>query len=99
MPYRVEYGPATPQQYNKKKHPYRLQIMTAACFLMFSFAVRQLFPSGVDKLRALILPDEPTVTQTALTGFMGDLCNGESLGDSFTAFCVYIIDHDTTLSG
>lgn len=99
MSYRIEYGPAVPQQYIKKRQPYRLQVMTAACLLLFSFAVRHFFPAGVDKLRSLILPDTPSVTQTALTGFMGDLCNGEPLGDSFTAFCVYIIDHDTTLSG
>jgi len=61
--------------------------------------VRQFFPEGIGKLRSLLLPIEHSVTQEALDAFMGDLRNGEPLSDSFTAFCVYIIDHDETLSG
>ena len=99
MSYRIEYGPAVPPQYIKKKAFFRLQVMTALFFLLFSLAVRQFFPTGIEKLRSLLLPGTPGVTQMALNGFMGDLRNGESLGDSFTAFCVYIIDHDETLSG
>lgn len=99
MSYRVEYGPAIPAKYIKRRSPVRLQIMTAVCLLLFSFAVRQFFPAGTQKLRTFLLPAEHSVTQEALTAFMGDLRKGEPLSNSFTAFCVYIIDHDETISG
>lgn len=99
MSYRIEYGPAIPAQYLKKRSPFRLQIMTAVCFLLFSFSVRLFFPAGIQKLRSVLLPPEHSITQEALDAFMGDLREGLSLSDSFTAFCVYIIDHDEALSG
>ena len=99
MPYRIEYGSAIPEQYLPKKKPLRLQIMTAVMLLLFSFAVRQFFPTGIEKLRSVLLPAAPGITQHALDAFMSDLRSGESLGNSFTAFCTYIIDHDEILSG
>ena len=99
MPYRIEYGPAMPERYIKKQKPLRLQIMTAVMLLLFSFAVRQFFPAGIEQLRRVLLPEAPGITQEALDAFMRDLRGGESLGNSFTAFCTYIIDHDETLSG
>lgn len=98
MPYRIEYGSAIPPQYIKKKKPLRLQIMTAIFLLTFSLLVRQFFPAGTQKLRQILLPGTPSVTQEALDMLMGDLRDGESLGDAFTAFCVYIVDHDETIS-
>lgn len=95
MSYRIEYGPAIPPQYIKKRRsPLRLQIMTAACLLVFSLLVRQFFPAGIQELRHILLPGAPTVTQEALDTLMDDLRDGEPLSDAFTAFCVYIIDHD-----
>lgn len=99
MSYRIEYGPAIPPQYVKKPKFLRLQIMTAVCLLLFSLLVRQLFPAGAQQLRHMFLPGTPTVTQTALDALMCDLRNGEPLGDALTAFCMYIVDHDQTLSG
>lgn len=97
MAYRIEYGPATPDQYVIHRKPFRLQIMTATCFLVFSLLVQQFFPAGTQKLRQFLLPGTPTVTQEALDAMMGDLRNGEPLGDAFTSFCIYIIDHDETV--
>ncbi len=94
MSYRIEYGPAIPERYIKKKNPVRLQAMTAACLLLFALLVRQFYPAGVQQLRRILLPAAPTVTQQALDALMGDLRDGEPLGDAFTAFCTYIIDHD-----
>ena len=94
MSYRIEYGPAIPQQYIKRRNPVRLQVMTAACLLLFSLLVRQFFPAGVQELRRVLLPDVPTITQEALDTMMDDLRDGESLGDAFTAFCTYVIGHD-----
>ena len=99
MSYRVEYGPAIPAQYAAKKNPFRLQILTAVFLLLFSFAVRQFFPVGIGKLRTILLPAEHSITQDALNLFMGNLRSGEPRSDSFTAFCVYIIEHDEALSG
>ena len=97
MSYRIEYGPAIPPQYIKKTNSLRLQTMTAVCLLLFSFLVRQFFPTGVQQLRQFLLPGSPTVTQEALDTMMGNLRNGEPLRDAFTAFCVYIVDHDETI--
>lgn len=99
MSYRIEYGPAIPNRYIAKHNPLRLQSMTAACLLIFSLAVRQFFPAGTEKLRQLLLPGEFSITQEAVNAFMGDIRSGESLGDSFTAFCEFMIDHDEKLSG
>ena len=97
MSYYIEYGPAIPTQYIKKPRTIRLQAMTATWFLLFSFLVRAFFPEGTEYLRQVLLPDAPTVTQVALEDLMVDLRNGEPLDDAFTAFCVYIIDHDQML--
>lgn len=97
MAYRIEYGSPVPPQYIKRTNPLRLQIMTAVFLLTFSLLVRQFFPAGTQKLRQLLLPGTPSVTQAALDTLMGDLRNGESLTDAFTTFCVYIIDHDETI--
>ena len=99
MPYRIEYGPAMPERYIKKQKPLRLQIMTAVMLLLFSLAVRQFYPTGIEQLRRVLLPEAHGITPEALYTFMRDLRDGESLGNSFTAFCTYIIDHDETLSG
>ena len=99
MPYRIEYGPVIPKQHIQRRNPLRLQAMTAVMLLLFSFAVRQIFPAGIEKLRNILLPAAPGITQEALDAFMCDLRSGESLGNSFTAFCSYIIDHDEIISG
>lgn len=97
MAYRIEYGPAVPEQYIKRKNPLRLQILTAAFLLTFSLLVRQYFPAGTQKLRQFLLPGSHSVTQDALDLLMGDLRSGEPIGDALTTFCVYIIDHDETI--
>ena len=99
MAYRIEYGPATPPQYIKRPKLLKLQIMTAVCLLLFTLLVRQAFPAGADKLRQILLPGTPGVTQQALDHLMGGLREGAPIGDSITAFCQYIIDHDEALSG
>lgn len=98
MSYRIEYGPAIPPEYRKEPKSTRLRVLTALFLLLFTLLVRQFFPSGTDKLRAALLPGAPTITQQALDFLMGDLRDGEPLGQAFTAFCTYIIDNDQTLS-
>lgn len=97
MPYRIEYGPAIPPQYVRKRSYLRLKTLTALFFLLFSLLVRQYFPAGVQHLKDLLLPDSSVVTQKALDTMMGDLRNGAPLGDAFATFCTYIIDHDETI--
>lgn len=97
MSYRIEYGPPIPPQYVKKRNFLRLRTLTALFLLLFSLLIHQLFPAGLQELQNLLLPGIPTVTQQALDVMMGDLRNGIPLGNAFTAFCTYIIDHDETL--
>ena len=97
MSYRVEYGPPIPPQYAKRPAYLRVQTMTALFLLLFAILVRQFFPTGVTYLQQLLLPGVPSVTQEALDTMMEDLRNGEHLDDAFTAFCVYIVDHDKAI--
>ena len=98
MSYRIEYGPAIPTQYARRSNATRIQALTASFLLLFSLLVRQFFPAGTEKLREILLPQTHTVTQDALEIMMTYLRDGETLPDAFSAFCVYIIDHDETLS-
>ena len=98
MSYRIEYGAPVPAQYVKKSSSSRLRVMTAAFLILFSLLVRQFFPDGTQKLRQILLPQSHTVTQDALEIMMTYLRDGETLPDAFSAFCVYIIDHDETLT-
>ena len=98
MSYRIEYGPPVPPQYVKKPRPLHLQIMTAVCLLLFSLLVRQFFPAGTNKLRQILLPGTPTVTQQALETFLTDVRTGAPVGDAFYVFCSQIISHDAAFS-
>ena len=98
MSYRIEYGPSVPAQYRKKSDPRRLQTLTAVFLLLFVFLVRQFFPAGTLKLRQMLLPASPGITQTALMDMMRSIRAGVSTTDAFTAFCQQIIENDKTLS-
>lgn len=97
MSYRIEYGPPIPPQYLRKRNYLRLKTLTAVFFLLFSLLVRQYFPTGIQHLKDLFLPDSSAVSQKALDAMMGDLRNGAPLGEAFTTFCAYIIDHDEAI--
>ena len=97
MPYRIEYGTTVPERYQKKNHPQRLQIMTAACLLVFVILIGQFFPAGLDMLRTVLIPDEKSVTQTALDGFVANIQCGESVGDAFFVFCAQILESDSAI--
>ena len=99
MTYRIEYGPPIPVQYQKKKNPQRLRVMTAAWLLVFALLVKAFFPAGSQALRQLLLPGIPSVTQQALDKLVTDIRDGDPLNDAFMAFCQHIIDHDETISG
>ena len=98
MSYRIEYGPAIPSRYVTRNSFLRLRSMTAACLLLFCLTVRHVFPEGSEKLRQILLPGEPSVTQQAVETFMSNIRNGEDFTDSLTTFCEYIVIHDETLS-
>lgn len=97
MSYRIEYGPAVPPCYRKKRRSGRLQTMTASCLLLFALLVRSFFPAGAEKLRQILLPDVPSVVQTAYAEFVRSMHGGQSVGDAFTVFCQHVINHDEAL--
>ena len=98
MAYRISYAPPVPESHRPQKDPLRLQVMTAVCLLVFTLLVKTWFPAGTDKLRQLLIPDVPSVTQQALDGFVIDIREGDPLADAFTAFCQHIISHGQALS-
>ncbi len=97
MAYRIEYGAPVPQRYQKKNHPQRLQILTAACLLVFVILVWQFFPAGSDMLRTVLIPSGKSVTQSALDGFVSNIQCGESVRDAFFAFCTQILESDPAI--
>ena len=97
MSYRIEYGPEVPTCYRKKRRTGRLQTMTAVCLLLFVLLVRSFFPAGTKKLRQILLPDAPSVVQTAYTEFVSAMRGGQSVGDAFTVFCQHVIDNEEAL--
>ena len=45
------------------------------------------------RLYRCFLPGDPVVTEQALYGFISDIRKGNSLPDSVTVFCRYILDN------
>lgn len=90
MAYRIDYGPAQPEE---KSCTLRLQVLTASFLLLFVLLVKQAWPEGTAKLQEIFLPGDAHSTQTAFQELISDLQNGEGLGDAVTAFCEEIIDH------
>lgn len=101
MAYRISYVPDVPEQYQKPPmgSPLRLQVMTAACLVLFALLVGRLFPAGLEVLRGCLLPDSQGITQQALDGFVADMRHGEAVGDALFAFCEKVISSDPALSG
>ena len=93
MAYRIVYGGTTPVQDPPVRGRSHLQIMTAACLLLFALAVGQFWPRGRDVLRDFLLPGEPTVTEQAFSDLVSDLSQGIKLEEAMAAFCQQIIDH------
>lgn len=85
MSYKIVYGEAFPAP--QRRSPDRLQALTAACILIFALLVKANFPEGIDVLRQYLLPGELSQTQLALDDFMGQLQDGEPVGQAFAAFC------------
>ena len=97
MGYRITYGDPVPVPYPKQDKLSRLRLMTAAWFFAFVVLVRLFFPAGSAQLRAYLLPDPDSITQTAVDTFMYHIQNGEQLGDALFAFCQQIISNEPAL--
>lgn len=101
MAYRISYGTDVPKQYQKQRigNPFRLQIMTAACLVLFTLLVGRFIPAGQNVLRNCLLPDSGSVTQQALDRFVADLRQGMTVGDALFTFCETVISSDPAISG
>ena len=101
MAYRISYGTDVPKQYHKQRirNPFRLQVMTAACLVLFTLLVGRFIPAGQNVLRNCLLPDSGSVTQQALDRFVADLRQGMAVGDALFTFCETVISSDPAISG
>lgn len=68
MSYRIEYHKP------EKNHPFRLPVLTAACFFLFLLLVRSRWPEGSE------------ILCSALEQFARDLAVGEGTGEAVSAF-------------
>lgn len=93
MGYRIEYEPQTRTSGKSGRFVRRIQILTAAFFLLFVLLVRQAWPEGTQMLREILLPGEPSFTQTAFQTMLGDIRQGTSVQEALTVFCQQMIDH------
>lgn len=92
MSYRIVYGPMPRAEKPQDWSLLRIQIWSAVFMLLFALLVRQLWPEGVDILKSVLIPQEPTVTEQAVSDMVVDLQTGIPLEDALTAFCRQIID-------
>lgn len=95
MGYRIVYGPMPKMPQERDYKPLRIQVLTAVFALLFVLTVRQAWPEGTALLREFLLPGEQNVTEAAFSEMIGDIREGESLGDALTAFCRQIVEHGT----
>ena len=93
MSYRIVYGPMPPVREARRSGPLRFQVLTALFLLLFVLLVRQAWPEGTQTLRRFLIPGEPTVTEEAFSGMIGEIRAGEPVGDAVTAFCRQIMEH------
>ena len=94
MGYRIDYSPAVPAKHTQRPRPLRLQILCAACFLLFVLTVRFCWPAGTRYLRQFLLPaKDPGNAMQAFHEFVDDLESGVSFPDSVTAFCRDVIEN------
>lgn len=93
MGYRIEYDPKEHTSGKAGVFVRRIQILTAAFFLLFVLLVRQAWLEGTEILRNTLLPGELSFTRTAFQTMLGDIRQGTSVQEALTVFCQQIIDH------
>ena len=93
MSYRIEYGTAVPQKFQKTQRKSHLRGLTALCVLLFALAVGKCWPEGRQVLEQYLLPGEPSVTEQAFSNMIAELTQGERLEDALVVFCQQILDH------
>lgn len=95
MGYIIEYDIQKDSRKNTDTTWLRLRVLTAAFLLMGCMAARTMWQEGCEQLRSLLLPGEPTVTETAFLQMMDRLHYGEPVGECITTFCKTIVANDT----
>lgn len=91
MGYRIVYGEEAKPKPEGAWTALRLQALTAACLLAFTFGVKTIWPEGTEVLRQVLLPGEPGITEKAFQTFVENVQEGESFGDAVTTFCKEIL--------
>ncbi len=94
MAYKIVYGPEPFYPPPKKISTKRLQILTAAFFLLFLFSVKYFWATGTDRLRQYLIPSDLSVTEEAFLNLTHHLRSGEPFKNSLETFCMEIIEHD-----
>lgn len=91
MGYRIVYGPMPKVRKTSPFNEMRLQALTAVFLLLFVLLVRQAWPEGTRMARQFLLPGEQTATEAAFADMIGEIQEGESWSDAFSAFCRQIV--------
>lgn len=90
MGYRINYE--SPVLHTKRKILCRnINILKIISISVIGFIV--LFALSDTKLRRLILPGDPVVTERALSELVVDIRQGQPVSDAITAFCGEILDN------
>lgn len=91
MGYRILYHSETMQVVKEKRKNTANRLITALLFFLLILGCLKFV--GWDKLMHYLLPGDPEVTETALSGMVESIRTGESVKDAITAFCLEILDH------
>ena len=93
MAYRIRYGQALIKKriiFGNKIRFSKQYIIPFCCFLVLCGGI-VIAKSKV--VQDFFLPGNPDVTRTAISGFVTDLKDGETMKEAITTFCREIIDN------
>ncbi len=90
MGYTVEYNPELTKRYPTEKYQSK---KTPIILIVSLILIIGLYITTRESIYQLMIPGDPQVTTAAFSEMMDQIAAGESLKDSFFAFCEDIISH------
>lgn len=93
MGYIIVYEGADPAEISVSRRRSRLPELTVLFVLAFLLLTRLFWPAGREKIRDILLPGDPNITQQAVSVLVDDLRAGEPVGEAVRAFCGEILGH------
>lgn len=91
MGYVIRYDGQVHRKQSHRTYRSHLGQLIGAFFLAFILLTMAFWPAGTDKMRSMLLPGEPAVTQQAISALVEQLQGGQGIESALTAFCQEIL--------